>query len=373
MSKKIQIAIAEPCHENWDAMTPDQQGRFCGSCQKQVVDFTNMSDRQLAEFFKKPSTGSVCGRFMTDQLERDIDIPRKRLPWIKYFFTIALPALFLSKASAQKRTMGVVARPQVKDTAKIITVTERRTLGEVSPVCIEPANDKPALFDTPVAPGEYIKGKVVNEKGEPVPFASIQTNKAGEGLITDENGDFMLKTAWLKKGRSVTISSVGYKSETLTGGEKTYLAGEMIVQLKTNNVLEEVVITATGMIRQGGYRLGGARRVQRDNLVTFTKTEEPKLITETKLPMEETKLLVYPNPVASGAAVNLSFTKLDEGYYQLQLISLAGQLIQQKEIWIDAEARLLNLDMPTVAAGTYFIILASKTTGKKYNQKFIVQ
>ena len=103
MSKKLNLTIPEPCHENWYTMTLVQQGKFCGSCQKQVVDFSTMSDRQLAEFFKKPSTGSVCGRFMTDQLDRSIEIPKKRIPWVKYFFQFAIPAFLVSiKVSAQK-------------------------------------------------------------------------------------------------------------------------------------------------------------------------------------------------------------------------------------------------------------------------------
>ena len=102
MSKKLQLQIPTPCHENWDHMSPVDKGRFCSSCQKQVVDFSNMSDREIAMFFKKPSTGSVCGRFMQDQLYRDIKIPKKRIPWVKYFFQIMLPgALFSMKATAQ--------------------------------------------------------------------------------------------------------------------------------------------------------------------------------------------------------------------------------------------------------------------------------
>src|SRR5688572_18266689 len=99
MRKQIQLNIPNPCHENWDQMTPmdkarpeDQvgRGRFCGSCQKQVVDFTTMSDEQLVLFFKKQiqsssGEGSVCGRFMQDQLDRSIDIPKKQIPWVKYF------------------------------------------------------------------------------------------------------------------------------------------------------------------------------------------------------------------------------------------------------------------------------------------------
>jgi hypothetical protein len=61
------------------------------------MDFSGMSDAQLVAFFKKPSTGSVCGRFVNDQLERDIAIPRKRIPWLKYFFQIALPAFLVSQ------------------------------------------------------------------------------------------------------------------------------------------------------------------------------------------------------------------------------------------------------------------------------------
>jgi hypothetical protein len=62
-----------------------------------------MSDRQVAEFFKKPSTGSVCGRFMTDQLERDIEIPKKRIPWLKYFFQFAIPAFLVSIRASRKK------------------------------------------------------------------------------------------------------------------------------------------------------------------------------------------------------------------------------------------------------------------------------
>src|SRR5689334_606572 len=99
--RKIKLTIPEPCHENWNKMKPCDQGKFCASCQKTVIDFTSMSDRQIAEHFKKHQ-GSLCGRFMGDQLNREIDMPRKRLPWIRYFFQIALPTFLVSmKANAQ--------------------------------------------------------------------------------------------------------------------------------------------------------------------------------------------------------------------------------------------------------------------------------
>ena len=42
MENKYKITIPEPCHENWDEMTPRENGRFCMSCSKTVVDFTSM-------------------------------------------------------------------------------------------------------------------------------------------------------------------------------------------------------------------------------------------------------------------------------------------------------------------------------------------
>lgn len=109
LMKKIHLSIPRPCHENWEAMTPTEKGKFCASCQKTVVDFTSMSDRQIAEFFKKPAS-SVCGRAHNDQLNRDILIPKKRIPWIKYFFQFTWPAfvLFLKSCGFKEDARGQI-------------------------------------------------------------------------------------------------------------------------------------------------------------------------------------------------------------------------------------------------------------------------
>ena len=52
MKTSILLHIPEPCHENWDAMTPQDKGRHCQSCNKIVVDFSVMTDRQVLDYFK---------------------------------------------------------------------------------------------------------------------------------------------------------------------------------------------------------------------------------------------------------------------------------------------------------------------------------
>ncbi len=65
----MKITINEPCHENWDAMTPNKQGAFCKSCVKDVVDFSKMSVGQIKDFFSKPQSDKICGRFEEKQLQ----------------------------------------------------------------------------------------------------------------------------------------------------------------------------------------------------------------------------------------------------------------------------------------------------------------
>ena len=49
MQKQTSLYIPKPCHEDWNKMTPTQQGKFCSSCSKQVIDFSLMSDQSNTE------------------------------------------------------------------------------------------------------------------------------------------------------------------------------------------------------------------------------------------------------------------------------------------------------------------------------------
>jgi len=159
--KKFELSIPKPCHENWNAMTPAEQGRFCGACQKTVVDFSSMSDREIAQFFKKPA-GEMCGRFHPDQLDRAIEIPTKRIPWLKYFFTISLPAFLLSlKATAQREMIGKVAI--VKEKNWIDSTTSPRIVKEKQPLKGRVAIRKPAR----------LKIEEINADSSPFPKAPM--------------------------------------------------------------------------------------------------------------------------------------------------------------------------------------------------------
>ena len=70
----IHITIPTPCHESWDSMDATERGAFCHSCQKEVIDFSAMTDREVIEYLEKHKTG--CGRFRKDQLDTNLTIPK---------------------------------------------------------------------------------------------------------------------------------------------------------------------------------------------------------------------------------------------------------------------------------------------------------
>jgi hypothetical protein len=67
---KYFLHIDKPCTEDWDKMTPASQGRFCGSCQKTVFDFTNATDNDIIRHIEKMKGNMFCGLFEEGQLNR---------------------------------------------------------------------------------------------------------------------------------------------------------------------------------------------------------------------------------------------------------------------------------------------------------------
>ena len=95
MDTKHKITIPKPCHEDWNKMTPNDNGRFCGSCSKNVVDFTNMLPDEIQVYFQKHS--NVCGRFKNSQLDSlTIQIPNRVLYSQTHYHKMFLLALFIA-------------------------------------------------------------------------------------------------------------------------------------------------------------------------------------------------------------------------------------------------------------------------------------
>ena len=91
--RSLTIQIPQPCHERWDEMQPADRGRFCASCQKTVVDYTNYSDQELVRVLRK-SSQSACGRFLDEQLNRPLIATKPGIPVWRHWVGLIAMGLF---------------------------------------------------------------------------------------------------------------------------------------------------------------------------------------------------------------------------------------------------------------------------------------
>jgi hypothetical protein len=154
----MEISIKKPCHENWNDMTPNEQGAFCGKCVKTVIDFSSKSLDEIKGFFAGREQQKVCGRFEERQLTAlsfDAFFEKfKRFEFSKrfaviLFFTFGVWLFGASGAIAQSsiHTKGDVqveqpmmgqalVAPDKKDTVKCIkpNTNDRKIMGKIAPV-----------------------------------------------------------------------------------------------------------------------------------------------------------------------------------------------------------------------------------------------
>ena len=126
METKHKITIPKPCHEDWNKMTPDETGRFCNSCSKSVVDFTEMLPDEIQNYFILNQGKNTCGRFKKSQLDEIIiQIPSRVLYSQTQYHRMFLMALFICMGTTLfscKQENGIKQKIDkievVKDTAK---------------------------------------------------------------------------------------------------------------------------------------------------------------------------------------------------------------------------------------------------------------
>lgn len=191
MKKETYLHIPEPCHENWDQMSPAQQGRFCQQCSKTVVDFSTMTDQQVLKVLSKES-GSTCGRFTSDQLERPFvkeSTPLLQSPY-RLFLSAFIPAFFSTGIANAQMTVG-----------KLVAVNK--------PVC------------TSIVKGEVrsdtsnllITGKVTDNSKEVLAGTSISIKGKKEMFVANSNGAFEIPFPEGEDKVTLILSYVGMESK----------------------------------------------------------------------------------------------------------------------------------------------------------------
>ncbi|RYD74796.1 MAG: T9SS type A sorting domain-containing protein [Sphingobacteriales bacterium] len=353
----IQLSIPTACHEDWDKMTPNQQGRFCGSCAKTVIDFSAMTDAQMIAYFENLKNENVCGRVYPDQLNRTLQEavpmqPRKKMYRLWQYAAALL--LFFTKG-VQAKAQGEIRGKVVNDTTKKV-----RTMPD-TPIRLGGIRRTDLPENVHVLPAPITQLFITDENNNPLAGASVQLFPQEKLMITDSAGRINLG-----KNHAITevkISAIGYEEQEIA---LKSIKGNSIALKKNMLVLDNVVVHGDNSIR-GKVIIAGGISVQRTNNIV-----EP--IPVVSLPQsKEPVFSIYPSPVQKGKEISLTIDAKDSKAYKILVSDAHGKMMLQKNIAVGNKARQQKLLMPALwTSGMYFISVLSENGEVLQSEKIIL-
>lgn len=215
MPQKINITIPDPCHENWQAMTATEKGRFCSSCQKNVLDFTHASDRQIIEAYNQ--NNNLCGRFLNTQLNRDLAQPKeKSTSWLATTSAVlSFLALGTNEAIAQGKPSMV--QTDKKDISENNSVETAGVKKEISGI----VTDESTLA---------LPGVNVIVKGTEI---QTQADFEGKFSIKAKEGDILIFSFMGMKEEEIHINNSDFYNVKMKDAPMVMLGGPIFIKRKT--------------------------------------------------------------------------------------------------------------------------------------------
>lgn len=179
------LKLNKACSEQWENMKPNENGSFCDTCSKNVIDFTQLSQLEISEKVKK-SKGEICARLTKKQLETpliDFQVQKKyKLPYSNIAASILL-------ASTMSVSMTSCAQNEKASTEFVQTASNLSSKSNIKRNQSKPTTTSSDDFIT-------FKGKVSTEKeGKPIKNAKIIFVTVQKILSTYslEDGSFSLE------------------------------------------------------------------------------------------------------------------------------------------------------------------------------------
>lgn len=128
METKFKITIPKPCHEDWNAMLPnDNIGKFCRVCNKDIIDFTHWNSTEIQDYIDKNKGQNICGKFKNEQLDSiNIQIPEQALYSQINFYKIFLLALFISMGTTLFSCQNKNGEKQKINTIEVVKDTLKK-------------------------------------------------------------------------------------------------------------------------------------------------------------------------------------------------------------------------------------------------------
>ncbi|CAL2108258.1 CarboxypepD_reg-like domain-containing protein [Tenacibaculum sp. 190524A02b] len=188
MKNKFNLSIQNPCTENYNNFSPTETGGFCSSCQKEVIDFTDMTSKEIIKYFKNNNAQKTCGRFHNYQLTTYNETKENHKT---QSFLSGIGLAFIS-LFMPNQTNAQNCKPSVEKLASTSKNSRIKILQQEN----------------------IIKGYVYDNSGS-LPGVSVILENTTIGTETDFDGHFEFPQP-LQNGDVLVFSFIGMKSEKIT-------------------------------------------------------------------------------------------------------------------------------------------------------------
>ncbi|MBS9767942.1 MAG: carboxypeptidase-like regulatory domain-containing protein [Flavobacteriaceae bacterium] len=218
----MKLNVTYNCNESWKNMSKTEKGKFCSLCNKEVIDFRNMSKDEIWKIHSQ-SQGKVCGLYSQNQI--DFEKPKQKQKNFRHRFHslyFGVLSLFMTEGFSQE-----VIKP-------IKTVQT-----DIKPI---PIKKKPLQVKKDSI---IISGIITDQQKEPLPGTYIGIKNTKKKVFSDFDGKYKIDvTEEIHKNKKVTLvyRYVGFKSieKTIDLKSTDYTIN---VQLEDDGVMGEVIIT----------------------------------------------------------------------------------------------------------------------------------
>lgn len=105
-----------------------------------------------------------------------------------------------------------------------------------------------------------VSGRITNEKGDPVAFASVKIKGKNTGVASNENGNYIITT---RQGDVLVITAAGIVTKEVEVGQSDVLDVQVVTK---DAILGEVIVTALGIKREKRQLSTATQAINADQL-----------------------------------------------------------------------------------------------------------
>ena len=245
--EKLRITIPTPCHENWNEMTATARGRFCQVCEKEVVDFTNMSTSDILAFFlNRKSKGSVCSLLSEEQQKHKYSVPKQFTLLPQFRRAVVVTLIGLSVAGSPIRVSGQsifsVVENVEHDTISVIKKIKEagERMADYTPVYEEINGKKyvaaPGTTRVEFVPAEYKTMNVYRPKGsDEETWQNVETRE--KVMISIRDIQAKLKANGYYEGENNNILNEATEQALIEFRVKNGLSADFYIDVETLDLL----------------------------------------------------------------------------------------------------------------------------------------